>query len=126
MAKKTERKKLDKELLDLWSLCIRARDRVCRYTNRDDQLSAHHIIEKNHRWGRYALENGITLTNDVHRLQKGWPEQFRDKVLEIIGEEEFNKLKTKYMYQPPCKRTITELRTIKEELKIELKRLEAL
>jgi len=75
---KSERKRLDEECLKLWSLCVRARDRVCRYTNRDDQLSAHHIIEKGHRWGRYALENGITLTNDVHRLQKGWPEQFRD------------------------------------------------
>ena len=123
--KKTERAKLDGDILDLWSLCVRARDHnVCRSTNSDEQLSAHHVIEKTHRWGRYAIENGITLTWKVHCLQKSHPEQFRDKVIEIIGEEEFNRLKKKYMYQKICRRSIPDLIEVKEGLKYLLKNME--
>ena len=121
----TERKKLDGDILALWSLCIRTKQKTCRSSNSDYQLTAHHIIEKNYRWGRYALENGLCLSFSVHCLQKAWPEKFRDIVIGIVGQEEFKRLKEKYMYQKPCKRTITELRAIKEDLKAELKRLEA-
>jgi len=67
----------------------------------------------------------MTLSNTVHCLQKGWPEKFRDTVLSTIGEEEYNRLKKKYMCHPPCMRTITDLRKIKADLKAELKRLES-
>ena len=123
--KKTERKLLDKQILDLWASCIKTRQKTCRATNSDYRLSAHHIIGRSYRWGRYALDNGLLLSWRVHSLQKSHPEQFRDKVLEIIGEKEFNRLKKAYMYREPCKRTITELRGIKEELKAELKQIQS-
>jgi len=125
MAKKTERKRLDKQCLDLWSKCCRAKQKTCRYNNSDEGLTTHHIIEKNYRFGRFALENGLVLSWRVHCLQKSHPEQFRDIVLEIIGEDEFNRLKERFMYQPACKRSIHDLMAIRDDLKRELQQLES-
>jgi nitrite reductase/ring-hydroxylating ferredoxin subunit len=90
---KPNRKKLDKELLDLFSDAVIARDNTCRYCNRDSQLSAHHIRVKQHRATRYSVENGLCLCWPCHSLQKLQPELFHDRIIEIIGQREYNRLK---------------------------------
>jgi len=125
--RRSDRKLLEKECLDLWSLCVRAKDHhVCRYTNSDQSLSAHHIVEKRYKWGMFEIDNGLTLTWPIHSLQKFQPELFRDKVIEIIGEDKLRILKEKYMYRKTCRRSIKDLEEIKAHLKAELKRLEEL
>jgi 5-methylcytosine-specific restriction endonuclease McrA len=122
MAKKTERKKLDEDILKLWSKCVRLRDKTCRNCNSDYNLQAHHIVQRTYKLSRYNLDNGLTLCAKCHFPEHVNPEKFRRMVTDVIGGEKYNTLHDKYMIT--YKWTIEELRQIKEELKAELKRLE--
>jgi len=118
-----EKKKLNKECIALWGKCVIARDKVCRYTNDDTYLSAHHIRSVTHASTRFLLDNGLTLSwRKVHFLQKVNPEKFQDMVIEIIGDEFYQELKRKS--QIVIDYTIADLKEIKENLKRQLIKLE--
>lgn len=100
-AKKPKRKKTERQLLvkacdDLWSSCVIARDKTCRYSNEDTYLTAHHIRSCTHWATRWLIDNGLTLSwRRIHFLQKANPEKFQDMVIEIIGQEYYDEMKRK-------------------------------
>ena len=127
MAKKPKKlpknKLLEKECLNLWSQCIRERDKVCRNCGSDEHLSAHHIRSVTHHSTKYMLANGICLCwRKCHFLQKHHPERFQDMVIEIIGDDEYQRLK-RMSLTDIVKHTVYDLEGIKEYLQQELKRL---
>lgn len=119
----SERKKLIEDCDKLWSLCIKERDKVCRYTNSDYGLQAHHIRSRSHFSTRWLLDNGLTLSNKVHCLQKMNPELFQDKVIEIIGQDFYEEMKRKS--QIIVNYMIEDLKEIKASLQAKLKELES-
>ncbi len=114
-------KKLENECFSLWSDCIIARDKVCRITGSDERLSGHHIRSRTHHATRFSLENGMAVAWKVHFLQKANPERFFDMVIDVIGQEEYDRLKT--MSLVVVKQNIEDLKQIKFELEAELKRI---
>ena len=123
MAKKTERQKLDKKCLELWSKCVRIKQKTCRNCGRDCGLQGHHLIQRTYKLGRYDTRNGLCLCNRCHFPEHVNPEKFRDMILSVIGEEKYSELKKRYMVR--YKWSIPELKEIKDGLKRELKRLES-
>lgn len=114
--KVSERKKLDKDCLDLWSDCVIARDKTCRNCNSDERLSGHHIRVKQHQATRYNFEvNGLCLCWRCHSLQKFQPEKFNDMIIDIIGQEKYDQAKR--LSQPSWKWSLDDLRQIKIHLK---------
>jgi hypothetical protein len=117
------KRKLELECDKLWSQCIIARDKTCRYYNNQERLSAHHIRSRTHKTTRWDLNNGICLSWRIHFLQKANPERFQDVVIEIIGENKYQSLKRKsleiYDYDA------YELELIRNDLKKKLKEFEA-
>ena len=118
----SERKKLIDDCDKLWSLCIKQRDKTCRYTNSDFGLQAHHIRSRSHLSTRWLLDNGLTLSNKVHCLQKMNPELFQDKVIEIIGQDFYEEMKKKSLIRVDY--SIADLIEMKELLKKKLQELE--
>jgi len=114
------KRKLEMECFSLWSDCIIARDKTCRYTNSDERLSGHHIRSRTHHATRFNLENGICLSWKVHFLQKANPERFQDMVIEIIGDEKYQALKR--MSQVVVDQTVADLQEIKEHLQEQLRK----
>jgi 5-methylcytosine-specific restriction endonuclease McrA len=121
--KKTERQKLDADCLELWSKCVRMTDKTCRNCNSDFNLNAHHIVQRNYKASRYLLSNGLTLCAGCHFSEHVDPEKFRSMVIGIIGEQKYLSMQETYRIQ--YKYTLDDLRTIKNNLTVELKRLEA-
>ena len=128
MPKKTpkklpKKKLLEKECLSLWSQCVRERDKVCRNSGSDEHLSAHQIRSVTHHSTKYNINNGLCLCwRKCHFLQKHHPERFQDMVLEIIGDEEYARLKAMSLTDIQ-KHTVYDLEGIKEYLQNELRRL---
>lgn len=124
MPKKLPKKKLlERECLDLWSKCVRERDKVCRNCGSDEHLSAHHIRSVTHHSTKFNISNGLTLCwRKCHFLQKCNPERFQDMVINIIGDEEYARLKAMSLTDIQ-KHTVYDLEGIKEYLQDELKRL---
>lgn len=120
-ALKPKRKRLEDECFHLWSQCILARDKTCRYYNTDERLSAHHIRSRTHHATRFSLENGIALSWKVHFLQKANPERFQDMVIEIIGNEKYETLKRKSLVV--VDQTVADLEEIKRRLETELRHI---
>jgi hypothetical protein len=120
--KVSERKKLIEDCDLLWSRCIKTRDKVCRYSNVDYGLQAHHIRSRSHLSTRWLLDNGLTLSNKIHVLQKFNPEYFQDKIIEIIGDDFYQELKRKSLIT--VKWSVEDLKTMKECLKARLKELQ--
>lgn len=118
--KKSEMKLLDIECRALWSKCVIARDKTCRYSGDSTFLTAHHIRSVTHHATRYSLDNGITLSwRKIHFLQKRNPERFQDAVIDIIGQPEYERLKIKS--QAVVDYTVEDLRDIKSNLQILLR-----
>jgi 5-methylcytosine-specific restriction endonuclease McrA len=115
---KPDRKKLEKELLDLWSKAARLRDGKCKNCGNDQRLSAHHIRVKRHSITKYSLENALTLCWPCHSLQKLNPERFHDMIIEIIGQKEYDRLKK--ISNMTYKWSLEELERIKEQLLSEI------
>ena len=121
-SQKPDKKKLDKDCLDLWSDIAIARDHVCRNCGSDQYLSSHHVRVKSHKATRYDIENALTLCwRHCHYLQKVQPERFHDMVIDIIGQKEYDRLKAKSSIEVHYK--IPDLLEIKEHLKNQLKRM---
>lgn len=117
-------KTLDAACLNLWSQCIIARDRICRVTGDCAHLSAHHIRSRGHASTRFDLENGLCLSwTKFHFLQKMSPERFQDGIIDIIGVDEYERLKAKS--RRPLKRNIADYRDEKARLQRLLKSLQA-
>ena len=116
------KRKLEMECDKLWSQCIIARDKTCRYYNNTERLSAHHIRSRTHKSTRWDLNNGVCLSWNVHFLQKANPERFQDIVIDIIGDNKYQSLKRKsleiYDYD------VYELELIRNDLKKKLKEFE--
>ena len=93
--KKPSKKALEKQCLDLWSLCVRTKQRVCRICGSDRALQAHHIRSVSHLSTRYDLQNGLCVCSRDHCQQKFRPESFQDKVISVIGEQGYQRLKQK-------------------------------
>jgi len=115
---RTERQKIDADCLELWSLCVRARDKTCRNCNSDFNLQAHHVVQRNYKASRYLLENGLCLCSGCHFHEHVDPEKFRGIVIGVIGE-------TKYLYMQETYRinykyTIDDLVEIHRQLQTDL------
>lgn len=95
MRRKNTPKKILMEKLDrAWSKFIRERDGKCMICGSTNRLSAHHIFSRRYMSTRWYTGNGLTLCYPCHMFfahQKY--EEFRDKVIEIQGAEEFETLK---------------------------------
>jgi hypothetical protein len=125
---KTDRKKLDESILKLWSACAKTAQRKCQVQgcNSEYKLSAHHVAPRQYRRTRYLLRNGLCLCAGHHMLQKIDPEKFRNMIIEIIGEEEYDRLhQMAWNNGEPFKHTIDDLKELKAELQANLKSLEA-
>lgn len=109
---------LDRECLALWGQIVKARDKVCRISGSSQSLSPHHIRGRGHANTRFDLSNGMCLSWGVHRLQKLAPERFQDMVIECIGDEEYQRLKTLSM--KTRKRHIQDFRDERDRLRKEL------
>lgn len=115
---------IDRQCLNLWSQCVIARDGVCRVTGSDKSLSAHHIRSRGHASTRFDIENGMCLSwTKFHFLQKFSPERFQDGIIDVIGVEEYERLKEKS--RRPLKRNIADMRDERERLKRELKAIQS-
>jgi len=112
--KKPDRKKLEKELDKLFSQAVIARDGKCKVSGSDERLTVHHIRSRRHSITRWNLENGICLSWRVHFLQKANPELFHDKIIECIGQKEYDRLKK--LSNMTYKFSLDELLRIKEQL----------
>jgi hypothetical protein len=112
--KPTDRKKLENQLDKLFSQAVIARDRKCKVSGSDDRLTVHHIRSRSHKITRWNLENGICLSWKVHFLQKANPELFMDKIIECIGQKEYDRLKK--LSGMTYKWSLEELERIKEQL----------
>jgi hypothetical protein len=120
--KVSNRKKLIKQCLDLWSDCVIARDHTCRNCNSDQYLSAHHIRSVTHHITMFDIDNGICLCwRKCHFQQKFHPERFQDMVIEIIGQDYYEEMKRKSSVVVDY--TIADLIEIKEYLQNKLKEL---
>ena len=119
MKEMPDKKKLDDQCLDLWSLIVRQRDFTCRNCNSTSGLSGHHVRVRQHKATRYDVANGLSLCRSCHSLQKFRPEQFHDMIIEIIGQKEYDRLKAKSSIITSY--TIQDLLEIKEHLKSILK-----
>lgn len=121
--KAPSKRKIERQCLDLWSLCVRTKARKCAISGSDSQLQAHHIRSVSNKATFLDLENGLCLSSRVHILQKFSPEKFQDMVIDCIGAEEYQRLKVKS--QREFKPTVPWLLAMKDQLKTELRRLEA-
>jgi hypothetical protein len=125
MAKKTAKKKANyrKDCLDLWSLIVRTKQRKCQFIGcgSDSHLSAHHIRSASHHSTQLDEENGLCVCWGHHHLQKVKSEWFQDKVIEVIGQAEYDRLKAKSAY--PLKYTTKDYREMVPHLKARLRAL---
>jgi predicted restriction endonuclease len=116
MRTKTDKKKLEKELDDLWHQAVLKRDCYrCRICGSKDRLQTHHIFSRIRKTTRWDMDNGITLCAGHHYLAHRDPEKFRRFVIKIIGEEKYEELYQKSLYV--AKITIKDLEIKREEFK---------
>jgi len=81
-----------KHLDDLWSRCIKARDKNrSQLSGKTENLNAHHILGKATHRLRYHLDNGITITGGEHRFtahgDRTRASKFEEWALRKIGGE---------------------------------------
>lgn len=85
-----------KELDKIWSKSVKKKYPCCIACGRTTSLNAHHIFSRSYMNTRWDVDNGVTLCFRCHLYgahQKY--EEFRDKIIELIGSEAFDKLKLK-------------------------------
>lgn len=101
ISKQKEKTKFKKRLLSLWSKCIIKRDKVCQMCGGDKNLQAHHCIKTKAQGDNTSLDlsNGITLcfTCHLYKVHSGalyYSDLVKEKLLNIIGEDEYNRIKS--------------------------------
>ena len=89
---KSQRKKIEKELDSLWRRYILLRDKKCKVCGKGINLQAHHIFSRKHKSTRWDVENGIALCSGHHLFAHQEPEEFRRKVISLVGEQKYEEL----------------------------------
>ena len=87
----------------------------------DRGLQGHHIRSVTHLATRYDLSNGLCVCSRCHLNQKFRPEAFQDRVIDVIGDKEYQRLKRKSLIiitQRP------DLRELRAELTEKLRQIE--
>ena len=115
-AKKSNRKRLEKELDNAWSTYVRNRDKKCCKCGSFGPVSAHHAFGRRHRATRWDVINGVGLDfychiQWAHRDPAGFTEWFRGH----IGEDQYNRL-TK-AHNMIVKHTVEELEQMLENIR---------
>jgi len=84
-------------------------------------------MSRNHRASRWNIENGILLCWNHHvKYGHADPERLRDNVIDCIGIEKYNALKTLSRNNgKPCRLTMGDLERIKKDLTLKLQQLES-
>ena len=99
---KSPKRQAEIEADDLWRDCIRKRDDMtCQYCGKkaveggsNVVIQAHHITTRANKKVRHSLDNGILLCRGCHKFQAhGNPENFRDFLINRMGQESFDALK---------------------------------
>lgn len=92
---KTSKKAIISKLDIAWSKAVKEKTPYCIICGRTSYLNAHHIFSRRYMSTRWDLVNGVTLCRGCHLFYAHQKyEEFRDKIIEIIGTEEFLRLKT--------------------------------
>jgi predicted restriction endonuclease len=66
----------------------------CELCGKIDRLQSHHVFTRSIKAVRWSLDNGVCLCAGHHLfLAHKRPELFRDKIIELRGQEWFDKLK---------------------------------
>lgn len=120
--KEPSKRNIEKDCLDLWSKCVRTKQRVCRICGSTYRPQGHHIRGRGNASTRYDLQNGLCICAKCHCLQKFNSERFQDLVISVIGEAEYKRLKMKSLQT--YKWTVEELKDLKSELRMILRDLE--
>lgn len=113
--KKKTKTQLIKYLDKLWSRYVRSNYNACIICGSNHHLNSHHIFSRRYFSTRFDPDNGVSLCYPHHiHLAHSKFEEFRDKILEIFGEEKYNDLKQKS--QQIKKWTVDELIELTKEL----------
>lgn len=84
-------KKLKKQNFELWSQCVRLRDKKCIVCGSTENLQAHHCFVRAalSLRTRFILENGVTLCYYCHLVQihRNGEKRFFEKYIKILDEK---------------------------------------
>jgi len=92
-----------KHLDDLYSRCVKARDKNrSQWSGKTENLNAHHILGKATHRLRYHLDNGVTITGGEHNFtahgDRTRASKFEEWALSRVGKEKEDLLRRlKYM-----------------------------
>jgi predicted restriction endonuclease len=118
-----ERKKLEKQLDELWRAAVLKRDKnKCRICSKNSGVQAHHIFSRVRRATRWELDNGIALCGGHHFLAHRDFERFRRFVISLIGEKRYDELYNLSLQS--VKWTLSDLEKKKKELENFLKEVD--
>jgi hypothetical protein len=114
------KKQLNKTIDKLWSEYVRKRDGKCIICGSTNHIQAHHIFSRRYMSLRYNVDNGVTLCfAHHHHLAHSLYEEFRDKIISILGQETYDRLKK--LSQQITKHTADDLLNIKQDLEQKLR-----
>lgn len=66
---------------------------ICQYCGKKG-TQAHHILSRRHYGSRWLVSNGLFLCSGCHLfIAHRDYEKFRQRVIELLGEEEFERIK---------------------------------
>lgn len=120
-----DRKRLEKECDELWSVYIRLRDKRCQFcmkVTEHKKLFAHHIWTRTSRAGRWNPSNGVALCWRCHRhVAHQMYEVFRRWLILWMGQEAFDRLML--MCNTRAKHTVADLQLIKADMKQKIERM---
>lgn len=114
-----DKKKLEDQLDVLFSEYVRilAKGRCwwCRKQVGFKKLATHHIWTRSSRAGRWNPENSLALCWPCHSYRAhGETETFRDKVIQEMGQDQFDRLMV--LCKSRTKYTVTDLKWIMQDL----------
>lgn len=81
----TQRNKCDR----LFSLLVRARDKVCCKCGTSQHLQCAHIFSRGYMNTRWDFRNAIALCSGCHKWFTHHPIEWEDFIIARVGEEEF-------------------------------------
>lgn len=123
-------KKLKKQNFELWSKCVRLRDKKCIVCGSTENLQAHHCFVRAaiSLRTRFMTINGICVCFHCHLIQihKNGDKRFFEKYIKIL-DEKIPKEKQQEIYKIAENKepiTLEDLQIINENLKKELQNLQ--
>jgi hypothetical protein len=113
--KQPTKSQLIKQADRLWSQCIRTIYDSCIICGSTKSLNAHHVFSRRYFATRFDTDNGVLLCYPHHiHLAHSKFEEFRDKILELFGQNKYEELKNKS--QEIKKWTVEEIQDLIKEL----------